>query len=43
MTSPADAIIVDFDPHIVWAIAALSIAIVALLLLLAASQERSQK
>lgn len=43
MTPSADAIIVDFDPHIVWAIAALSIAIVALLLLLAASQERSRK
>jgi hypothetical protein len=43
MTPPADAVIVDFDPHIVWAIAALSIAIVALLLMLAAVAGEARK
>ncbi|HXC12683.1 MAG TPA: hypothetical protein VNV39_07555 [Stellaceae bacterium] len=43
MTPPADAVIVDFDPHIVWAIAALSIAIVALFLLLAAVAGENRK
>jgi hypothetical protein len=43
MTPPGDAVIVDFDPHVRWAIVALSVAIVALLLLLAAVAGKERK